>query len=239
VARGALGTGGARWLPVRRPDLYAADVFRTLASSHGIVLDPVEPVEALPDGTELARLDSPPLDAILAEMLRYSTNLTAEVAGLAATAAGGRGPADIVASAAAMNGWLGAALGGRQPGMLDHSGLSGGSRMAAVDMVGALVRIGSRSRLASLLQPFRIEDAPVSMAVSAKTGTLNFVSALTGYLTAPTGRELAFAILTSDIARRATLTEAERDSPPGGQAWAGRSRSLQRALLANWAVAHA
>ena len=72
-----------------------------------------------------------------------------------------------------------------------------------------------------------------------KTGTLNFVCALTGYLTTATGRELAFAILTSDLARRATLTEAERDSPPGGKAWAGRSRALQRRLLAGWAVTHA
>ena len=38
VARGALGREGARWLPVRRPGLYAGDVFRTLARSHGIVL---------------------------------------------------------------------------------------------------------------------------------------------------------------------------------------------------------
>ena len=41
VARAALGSGGARWLPVRRPDLYAAEVFQTLARTHGIVLEPV------------------------------------------------------------------------------------------------------------------------------------------------------------------------------------------------------
>jgi serine-type D-Ala-D-Ala carboxypeptidase/endopeptidase (penicillin-binding protein 4) len=33
VARGALGDGGSRWLPVRRPSDYAAEVFRTLARS--------------------------------------------------------------------------------------------------------------------------------------------------------------------------------------------------------------
>ena len=46
VARGALGNGGARWLPVRRPDLYAAEVFQTLVRSHGIVLDRAEVLDA-------------------------------------------------------------------------------------------------------------------------------------------------------------------------------------------------
>ena len=32
VARGALGGGGARWLPVRKPGLYAGDVFATMDS---------------------------------------------------------------------------------------------------------------------------------------------------------------------------------------------------------------
>ena len=38
MARGALGTGGARWLPVRKPELYAGEVFATFARAQGIVL---------------------------------------------------------------------------------------------------------------------------------------------------------------------------------------------------------
>ncbi len=38
VARGALNKAGSRWLPVRRPDLYAADVFQTLARAQGVPL---------------------------------------------------------------------------------------------------------------------------------------------------------------------------------------------------------
>jgi D-alanyl-D-alanine carboxypeptidase/D-alanyl-D-alanine-endopeptidase (penicillin-binding protein 4) len=238
VARGALGTGGARWLPVRRPDLYAAEVFQILARSHGIVLGAAEVLEAAPAGTEVARYESPALDVILADMLRYSTNMTAEVVGMAASAEGAAPPESLAESADRMNGWLGGELGGRQPGLVDHSGLSGASRISAVDMTNALVRVGATAPLAYLLKPFAVGDAPVPLSVSAKTGTLNFVSALTGYLTTANGRELAFTILTSDLRRRATLSEAEREGPPGGRAWAGRSRELQRRLLANWAVAH-
>ena len=47
VARRALGKGGARWLPVRNPSLYAGEVFQTLARSHGIVLrEPIESTSA-------------------------------------------------------------------------------------------------------------------------------------------------------------------------------------------------
>jgi D-alanyl-D-alanine carboxypeptidase/D-alanyl-D-alanine-endopeptidase (penicillin-binding protein 4) len=240
VARRALGGGGARWLPVRRPDLYAAEVFQTLARSHGIVLDAPEPVGALPDATaDLARHESAPLSVILKGMLRHSTNLTAEAVGLAASARRGAAPETLAASAGQMNDWIAEELGGREPALVDHSGLSGASRIAAVDMVQTLMHVGRTAPLAPLLKPFPVEDASVPLSVSAKTGTLNFVSALAGYLTAPSGRELAFAILTSDLDRRDALSEAERERPPGGKAWAGRSRTLQRRLLATWAVAHA
>ena len=60
VARSALGKGGARWLPVRLPGLYAGDVFRTMARSHGIALSRPEVSKRAPGGTVLARRASPP-----------------------------------------------------------------------------------------------------------------------------------------------------------------------------------
>ena len=35
VARGALGDGGARWLPIKKPDAYAGEVFQTLLAAQG------------------------------------------------------------------------------------------------------------------------------------------------------------------------------------------------------------
>ena len=172
-------------------------------------------------------------------MLRYSTNLTAEVVGMAASAADGATPASLADSAGEMNIWLGRRSAGGGRGWSTIRACRGcrasGPRTWSARWCGP----GRQAPLASLLRPFPVEEAAVPLSVSAKTGTLNFVCALTGYLTTATGRELAFAILTSDLERRATLTEAERDSPPGGKAWAGRSRALQRRLLAGWAVTHA
>lgn len=40
IAQRAMGAQGGRWLPVRRPELYAGDVFQTLCRARGLVLPP-------------------------------------------------------------------------------------------------------------------------------------------------------------------------------------------------------
>ena len=78
-----------------------------------------------------------------------------------------------------------------------------------------------------------VKGHPVS--VLAKTGTLNFVSGLAGFIRPPAGRELAFAIFSADPARRAALPMEDRESPPGGEAWLKRARRLQGQLISRWA----
>ena len=78
-----------------------------------------------------------------------------------------------------------------------------------------------------------IKDSPVR--VRAKSGTLNFVSGLAGYIQPPKGPELVFAIFAADTARRDKLVESEREQPPGGEAWTKRARRLQGQLIARWA----
>ncbi|MDF1726851.1 MAG: D-alanyl-D-alanine carboxypeptidase/D-alanyl-D-alanine-endopeptidase, partial [Sulfitobacter sp.] len=121
VARGALGKGGSRWLPVRRPALYAGDVFATLARSHGVVLKKSEVIEGFPEGETLATLESAPLRDILQDMLKFSNNLTAEMVGRAASLARGVSSRDLVGSAAEMNRWAIETLGMKAPQLVDHS----------------------------------------------------------------------------------------------------------------------
>lgn len=246
VARGALGKGGARWLPVRKPEIYAGEVFQTLMRSHGIVLTAPQISESAPEGTELARVESAPLTDILRDMLKYSTNLTAEVVGLAATRARGVEADGLEASAQAMSLWLRETYGlSDGVSLVDHSGLGGQSRMTAGDMVVALRAARGTGPLRSLMKPIPmrnekrqiIADHPVE--VEAKTGTLNFVSALAGYTTAIDGAEMAFAIFTADTDRRDALTMAERERPEGGRAWITRSKKLQQRLLQRWGQAYA
>lgn len=240
VAQSALGKGGARWLPVRRPDIYAGEVFRTFASAQGIRLPAEEVARSLPAGSVIVRRLSDALPVILRDMLRYSTNLTAEMVGLAASQARGARPGSLAASAAAMNDWAGSTLALTEPALVDHSGLGDRSRLAAADMVAALVGARRQGMLPDLLRAFPMKDANGRTAashpvkVNAKTGTLNFVSGLAGYMARDTGKPLAFAIFAADAQRRDSIPRAERERPEGAQGWNRRAKSLQQQLIERW-----
>lgn len=232
IARRTLGKSGSRWLPVRRPELYAGDVFQTLCRARGLVLPTPEVIEILPDGPEIARHDSLPLDVIVRDMMEYSTNLTAEVIGLAASGAPG-----IAASAAAMADWLRGQ--GIEDGFAfhDHSGLSPDNRVTARAMARLVAGPGRARDLRGAMKTIPLRDAgakrkPGDIAIEAKTGTLNFVSNLAGYAQRAGGPELGFAILTADEARRAASEGQEL--PEGVTGWTRRAKALQQALIEHW-----
>lgn len=240
VASDALGDGGGRWLPVRKPGLYAAEVFQSLARAHGVVLPNPEQSNAV-SGTVIVDDASDPLAEILRGMLKYSTNLTAEVVGLMATARRtGRVPTSLKASASDMSDWLRDRAGVNHAKFVDHSGLSDQSRISAADMVRALVAASGDGVLRGLMKDIPMRDAqgqPISnypAEVRAKTGTLNFVSTLAGYVKTQDGRNLAFATFMADEARRASIPEDMKERPTGGRAWTARARRLQLALLDRW-----
>lgn len=247
VARGALGDGGSRWLPVRKPELYAGEVFQTFARTQGISLNAPEPLAALPEGAEvMATQASAPLRVILRDMLKWSTNLTAEAVGMAASKARtGKVPATLKDSAAEMNAWAKDTIGAVEMAMVDHSGLGGDSRVSALDMMLALKTVRPLLELKPLLKPFTmrdnqrrvIKDHPLK--VHAKTGTLNFVSGLAGFVDLPDGTELVFAIFAADVARREALPMAQRERPEGGSSWNVRAKILQQRLIERWGVMYA
>jgi len=244
VARNALGRGGARWLPVRLPGLYAGDVFRTLAALEGMSLPKPVVIKDRPDGEVIAEHHSGDLRTILLGMLKYSNNLTAEMVGLASTVQRrGRVPASLAASAREMNRWAAQELGMTQAGLVDHSGLGDASRMTAQDMCAALVRARDAG-LRDLLKPFTLRDSqgrPVKshpIQVDAKTGTLNFVSSLAGYMTAPSGTEFAFAIFAIDADTRSRISKANREAPQGARSWNRRAKTMQQALIERWATVY-
>ncbi len=238
VARRALGKEGARWLPVRFPAIYAADVFRTLARSNGIVLKPAEFMTTEPVGSVVAEIESDPLEPILHDMMKYSTNLTAEVVGLTASAMAGP-VTSLEGSAQRMAGYA-SARGASHVTLHDHSGLNYDSAIAAEDMVTVLSK---NTAVRKLMKPVNLSvgkssPAPKDVVTLAKTGTLNFVSALAGYVATPK-RSLTFAILTADVARRDAIPLDQRERPPGTRNWAGRSRVLQKKLIRDWAARYA
>ena len=243
VARGALGTGGSRWLPVRKPELYAGDVLGTFLRGHGIsIAAPMVVSET--SGTVLHTHRSSPLRDILGDMLKYSTNLTAEAVGLAASFARRSTLTGHEASARMMTGWLNQRFGTRMR-LADHSGLSDTSRLAAEDLVRFFAAEGVRAKLQPILKEIDIIDGegrPVRDfpgEIRAKTGTLNFVTTLSGYQTTDRDRDLAFAILCADLDRRAAGKVAGDERPPGSVTYNRRAKGLQQALLKRWGLVSA
>jgi D-alanyl-D-alanine carboxypeptidase/D-alanyl-D-alanine-endopeptidase (penicillin-binding protein 4) len=240
VASGALGKGGSRWLPVREPGAYVAEVFRTLARAQGIRLEKADRVASVPPGEEIGRVESEPLPEVLRDMLKFSTNLTAECVGLTAS-----GQATLEASGKEQSEWLRATFGvGFE--MHDHSGLGGRSRVTAAGMAKVLAQAERDKRgLKPILRDVGMKDDngkvieghPVK--VLAKSGTLNFVSGLAGHIVPPAGRELVFAIFTGDPGRRDAVPVALREEPEGGKAWTKRARRLQGQLISRWSQAYA
>jgi serine-type D-Ala-D-Ala carboxypeptidase/endopeptidase (penicillin-binding protein 4) len=238
VARSALGDNGARWLPVRYPAIYAGDVFRTLARSNGIVLKAPEVVEVMPAAELLVTSESEPLVPLLRDMLKYSTNLTAEASGLTASLANEVPVGSLLASGSRMAGWAMERFAISGLKFRDHSGLGYGSAISPVSMVQILN--GGRT-IAPLLKTVDLSldkkrPAPSGVEVRAKTGTLNFVSALAGYVKTRGGRQLSFAIFTADVGRRDAIPPEERERPQGARGWSQRSRQLQKELLRTWAA---
>ena len=238
VAEAALGDGGSRWLPVRSPGAYAAEVFATLCAAHGLRLPAPEVMAHPPQGAvEVVAHQGEKLPKVLQKMLKFSTNLTAEVVGMTASGAG-----TLEGSAAAMTDWarrrfaIGAVFG-------DHSGLGPKSRITAGELAQVMLRAGAARHgvmLEGILREMGLADAEGKeveaspVRIHAKSGTLNFVSNLAGYVVAPKGA-LAFAILAADPARRALVPITEREEPKGGAGWTKRARRLHQMLLRRWA----
>lgn len=242
VARSALNNAGSRWLPVRHPALYCGEVFATFARSHGIVLRPAKEVPDLPSGRVLATHRGAQLTALMQSMLRFSTNITAEAVGLSATARFADQRRGLRTSALTMARWAADRAFGTAPEFVDHSGLGDASRVTAADMVRFLMAEGAGSSLRPIMKSIPMigenGDAIVNNAVSirAKTGTLNFVSALAGYMRTAQGRDLAFAYFAADLEAREAGKLVSSENPPGSRTWNTRARRLQQKILQHWAL---
>jgi len=241
---------GRLWLPVVRPGLTAASLFRRLAADAGVSLPAPQPGRAPTTGENhvLATLDSPPLAELARSLLRYSNNLSAEMIGLA-TARRIDPTIDRLGSSALLLQTLltrqnDAGAEGRaktKPAdwqglrLVNHSGLGAGSQATPRQMA-ALLRLGGPPLLGLL--PGEEDGKALPPGVHAKTGTLSFVKGLVGAVSTASGQTLGFALFITDAERRraldAALDRRVTEPPAEARAWAIRARALQSDLLADW-----
>jgi D-alanyl-D-alanine carboxypeptidase/D-alanyl-D-alanine-endopeptidase (penicillin-binding protein 4) len=258
VREGNLRGEGGVWLPVRDPAGYAVEVFAAAVERAGVArqtaraetgaIRPTLAATPAANGpaTVLASRYSRPLREVARDMLRHSTNLTAETLGVAAAVARGAPVVGLFDSAADMNAWAAERAGfaaGEDFRLMNHSGLSAESRVSARRMGEFLVAAAQgdapfgEAGLAALLPQHPIDEqnarAPRGSRVLAKTGTMDFTRGLAGYAVAPSGRVLAFAIFANDLERRAA-TRGHDGPPPGARPWRDTATAQERALLRSW-----
>ncbi len=240
VAQSALGKGGSRWLPVRQPADYAGEVFQSVAAINGIRVPKHKVVTRQVSGKPIAVWESSTVRQLSKSMIKYSTNMTAETLGLSASVKRGSKANSLRSSGKAMTDWLEATYGVRGARFVDHSGLGSDSRISAHEMARLLVNAKWNGPLRPIMKEVTLRNAQFKKApiqgakVVVKTGTLNFASALSGYITCPNGRKLAFAIFTADQKKRGQITKKDRERPAGGRTWARKSRVMQHQLIRHW-----
>ena len=142
-----------------------------------------------------------------------------------------------------MTRWLGETFGieGR---FVDHSGLSDANRVSASDMVKVMQAVGADGPLRPIMKRIAMRDAENDRIenfpneVRAKTGTLNFVSSLAGYVETADGSDVTFAIFAANLERREQGKAAGDEVPAGSIEWNRRAKRLQQVLLQRWSLAY-
>ena len=178
---------------------------------------PVARAKAPAGAQELAHVDSAPLPELVEAMLTRSDNDLAEALGRQIALAA-KQPATFDGAAAATRAALESLVKGGTA-LRDSSGLSPLNRVQPLAVAQLLAATAKDARFAPLLSGLpvggfdgtlakRYRKAPTSSAageVRAKTGTLNGVSALAGFVTTRTGGVLAFDVTADGVPLGGTL----------------------------------
>lgn len=185
------------------PPLAAAARFRQLLRTRGIITGPVGVGRAPASATEVAHVQSAPLDTILRYMDTESDNLHAEMILKQLGAVAGTGGSTAAGADVVMRDLTDAGIPLAGVRVLDGSGLSDDDRVTA-RALSALLLAAWRSP--EIRTPFfdalavsgvsgtlkdRLDRKPAYGAVHAKTGTTDLASALSGYVR----RVFAFSVL--------------------------------------------
>lgn len=221
----ARGRTSVTWRRVDDPPRYLGETFRRLLEQHGVrVTGRVKLGPVAPDAALLHVAESEPLGVLVRRLQKTSNNFMAEqlVKALGAAAAGPPGTwASGVAAVEAFLAEVGIPRGAYL--MKNGSGLNDANRFSARQTVQLLVAMARRFPLAAEFLAAlpvagrdgtirsRMEGTDAAGQVLAKTGTLDGVVALSGYVETAGRERLAFAVLVNDHGRRAAAVTQRVD----------------------------
>ena len=194
-------------VPAPAPAKHAADVMAALLQARGIAVTGGTGTGTAPAGRPVARIESPPVTALVGEMLMESDNLTAELLTKELGRRFGRAGSTAAGVGVIRAGLEARGLPVRQLAAVDGSGLDRSDRASCGLLLAALEEEGPAGPLAAGLPVAgrqgtladRFVGHPAAGRIQAKTGTLEGVSALTGFVDELRGGPLAFSLVVNGL----------------------------------------
>lgn len=237
-----------RSLPVKDPGLYAGQVFADLAKLYGIDLPAPERISGGPKSRRIAVHKSRPLRELVRDMLWYSNNLMAELIGLSAAKTIDPELASLETSAGIVLSALERQLSEiswDEASLDNHSGLSSKARLTP-EQLAAILRQGWNGGTLSSLLPGsgwsgtlarRFNGPDQALRIWAKTGSINYVTTLGGYLLSSSHAPAAFVIMISDEKARAAYDAQSRRTREGeteARAWKREAEKVMDRIVERW-----
>ena len=194
------------------PELRLARKLTAKLRARGIEVPHQAGAGPLPGGlTEIARISSPPLEALLRYSNRFSSNFFAEVFGKRLAVATGTSPGTIAGGAAAIEAY--AARRGVTLKAYDSSGLSYSNRVSPKGLA-ELIDLAEEEPWGALLRRTlprggqgTLADRFEKVRVRAKTGTLSGISTLSGWVWLKQRKAWAsFSIMSSGMSKTEAIS---------------------------------
>jgi serine-type D-Ala-D-Ala carboxypeptidase/endopeptidase (penicillin-binding protein 4) len=239
-------------LPVQKPGLYTAQVFSRLCGLQGITLT-AEPGKSRIKSVLVAEHYSQALIELVEKNLELSNNLMSEIFLLTAAQHIENKVVKQQEAVQVLVAWLGRNIKGTDWSnyiVENGSGLSSKARVTPEQEL-AILRFADKKLYAGKsylsLLPIggwkgtlrkRLTDPHLSYSVWAKTGSINYGSALAGYFFSQSGKKYAFAIFISDLEKRLfyDLNPDQISDPQSMDLWLNHASVVQDGLVATWFI---
>jgi len=243
-----VGDKGQSRFPLKDPAQHTANLFQLFADRNGVILGAgTSKVLNQKCDDPLVIHESLPLKNLVKALFETSSNLQAELIGLAVARKLGKNPKNLKQSADELAKWYRAEFPDEDWAELyleNHSGLSIKTRISPSHMV-ALLTYGKAELLP--LMPIsgwkgwlkkRLQTPDVSLRVWAKTGAVNYGIGLAGYLYSKSEKPMAFTIFVNELNKREIydfLTEEDK-TLAGSKAseWNGQAKRTIDEIVRLW-----
>ncbi len=260
-----LSPTGEKRLPLKNPSLAFALLFSQFSKMNGITL-PFPKFRALrtQKSTLLATHESISLVDIVEKGLEFSNNMMSELMLLAAARKLHHAPVDIPQAADTLTHWIRRSIPALPLSqkkfswdgftLKTGSGITSENRVTAKQLVSVL-NYADKSHYSdrtfesllpvsgwkgTLVEHLRYPET--AMHVWAKTGTIMYGSALTGFVHTNQGRRLIFAIMISDLEKREMIDRYGESIPSGAatkaKTWIRRAEEAHEDLLQRWILSY-